>query len=41
MCIDRQRRDNRHGKQGRQHDDTQLREAKREVRSDALEALET
>ena len=38
--IDRQRRDNRHGERHRQHDDTQLREAKREVRSDALEALE-
>ena len=38
--IDRQRRDNRHGERHRQHDDTHLREAKREVRSDALEALE-
>ena len=38
--IERQRRDNRHGQRRRQHDDPQLGEAKREVRSDALEALE-
>ena len=38
--IDCERRDNRHGERHRQHGDTQLREAKREVRSDALEALE-
>ena len=38
--VERQRRDNRHGERRRQHDDAQLREAKCEVRSDALEALE-
>ena len=39
--IDRQRRDNRHGKRHRQHGDAELREAEREVRSNALEAFES
>ncbi len=38
--IDCERRDNRHGECHRQHGDAHLGEAKREVRSNALEALE-